>query len=1499
MRRSPHPLLLLVLAPALALAQVSTPEEAACTLQSTSRLDAMLNPTRGSDERFFTTSSGAPNILFVLDTSCSMREWPMTWLNTNYYVYGNDSSGVDPGCRQENVNALGYDPSVTYPRMWTSLESQSEDWFESDRVYRFAGFDGDFGIQRNPVRFDQEPRAQWIANTDEAACTRLGTWNATMTQACVSCLQRRGYFQLWPTNFIARGNFLNFYSPRGHAATNVLSQVIRDTPRARFGIVTFSAGSGAQGTVSWGSQTTVRFAPFGPRCDQANLQAQVDAHRDSLLRKLANGLQFNTGTPLTSALYGASYYFRSSSSDPFPTWFRSFPKPPNGFNDEPSPGRASVCLSCSFNAMVLLTDGEPNETSIKLPTELSTRPVPCEGCGRYEARSGASANGDDSQIHRVASWMWNNDLRPELPGMQRLATYTVGFALNNPEALSILRATAQAGGGRFYTATNTSQLKTAIQAIVDDVQNRSIAFSSASVSSFQTGDSTLSALLPRMSPTRTETPWTGDLWRFGQYNEFIEGRDHNGDGDREDLLLVDRAGDVVVEDNAGVFVKQGTSNSAEQFWEARRTLQTQARVEGTPRTVVGRRIFTTLDTSRDGRLTHEDEMVEFTSANASRLRHYLGVLGTPACPTLESSGVVEPGQVLTGLKVSVSQAASTLRVSVPTTMTQEWLDDLCVQVLVEFIRGMDFEDEDGDGVRDEVRNSVLGDIFHSSPVVVDPPVDKALCDLGVHPQCLRTLYSRQLDGTAFTPLAQTRIERCGQQQNVDAYEAYAHLYRQRDKVALVGANDGMLHAFRDSVATERCVSGLPFIDYSPLGRVGKKTGEEVWAYIPPDLLSRLYEHALGHTYYVDGDIMVRDVWVDGSGSTSGGPNGTKEADEFHTVAVVAEGRGGVHYFALDLEADPNSGDFQVPRLRWMFPQPDSTEAALFGKTLYSLSPRPPPVGPVLIQSNGSPGAIQRYGVPTHERWVVMLSGGWSPMGDKGRGVYMVDAYQGAVNGRGDNLWWKFDYDPNANSDRTRPQRELTHGVAAPVAMVDYGYQSTVRMDGFFDTAVFGDLIGQLWVARFSVPGRVDTTTGLVDNWSAGRAFQMDRDGINTSGNGRSVRNVWPFYYLPSLGVQPDTGVMRAMVGTGDRYSLLDEQAGTCRFDNPIACAKYQCGMVKLEYKLERLDTKLVNSGHTYQRDRHLESAFNIARNNDPACGNPNDKVVEAEFFKHEVLNCPNASAGPSTFGDVRRTRVECGRDSRGLFSCQRADANPQRLGDLTIAPAASTVSSLGSNRFFGLRVYGGTTSFDETGTGQRTARTFDEARLTDRTTANPSGGNLVNVTATTCNATGLCTGPQATGTQPGWVLDYADGLSHKTASGSTLLSSCAVWSSIYPEQTTEACGTSAARSRFFQADFITGAPNCASALRDSRNNAWLRYSDRTVMAPPTEPAATIQVSKDGRVKYSAVLLEPGSRQATELSISQGNDMLQNIYELPLNRSEHACRHMSAEACNEL
>jgi type IV pilus assembly protein PilY1 len=813
-------------------------------------------------------------------------------------------------------------------------------------------------------------------------------------------------------------------------------------------------------------------------------------------------------------------------------------------------------------------------------------------------------------------------------------------------------------------------------------------------------------------------------------------------------------------------------------------------------------------------------------------------------------------------------------------------------VLVEYVRGMDFST-----TTPKVRAGLMGDIFHSAPVVAQPPVDKFLCDLGISNQCVRTIYSQNLGGVPATPLENETVTRCNQSVSMDAYEAYAHTYRLREKLVLVGANDGMLHAFIDSLAQETCENNLPIISYSPTRATPTRTrepGQELWAFIPPDLLPRLQEMTQGHTYYVDGDIMLRDVWADGSGTKAPAPNGKKEWDEFRTMAIVAEGRGGVHYFALELASNPGTGKFEdKPVLRWMYPQPDSEEAATFGKTLYALTPKAPPVGPVLVEPTSNNVAISRYGANTEERWMVMLSGGWSPGLEKGRGVYMVDAFHGQVNGRTDNLWWKFDYTPNPSNDRDMPRKHLTHSVVAPIAMVDYGRNGAQRLDGFFDTAIFGDTRGQLWVARFTQPGKLGTSSSkLVENWAAARSFQMDRD--NTS----SVKKAWPFHYLPSIGVQPDTGLMRAMIGSGNRYALLDKEAGTCRYDNPDACAKYACGTVEVESQVERIGAKMT-LGHKWNSGTLTSTTHTRTPNpSTVACG-----TTVGELTKHDVLACPNqTSTGPINEDrpNLRRTKVTCGMNANSQFVCTTTSPVAENYKDIVLKPSTTTMDGLGNNRFFGVRIYGAAGQmFDETLTSPstnpvvRSAAQYDDARLTDRSGSSPQGGDLVNVSDTTCDATGACQGAKADDKGAGWVLEYEDGPQHKTASGASVLSSCALWNVMYPHETITECASSVARSRFFQANFITGEPNCASSLEGAR------YQEKNVSSPPTEPTATVEVSKSGKLRLSAISLPPGAEQAQQVNVSQDDDMLQNVYELPLGPAEHACRHSSLASCEAI
>lgn len=173
-------------------------------------------------------------------------------------------------------------------------------------------------------------------------------------------------------------------------------------------------------------------------------------------------------------------------------------------------------------------------------------------------------------------------------------------------------------------------------------------------------------------------------------------------------------------------------------------------------------------------------------------------------------------------------------------------DDDHREQIIEFVRGKDAFDRDRDDDTEEDRAFKLGDIFHSSPVLVFPPA------------------TRTSDST---------------------YAAFEQTYHSRPKLILVGANDGMLHAF------------------------DADTGVERWAFIPPDLLSGLSwltRTSGDHRYFVDGSPKVADVKIDGS---------------WKTIVMFGERRGGGYYHALDI-TDTSA----APTYLWSFSDARITES---------------------------------------------------------------------------------------------------------------------------------------------------------------------------------------------------------------------------------------------------------------------------------------------------------------------------------------------------------------------------------------------------------------------------------------------------------------------------------------------------------------------------------------------------------------------------------------------
>jgi len=216
---------------------------------------------------------------------------------------------------------------------------------------------------------------------------------------------------------------------------------------------------------------------------------------------------------------------------------------------------------------------------------------------------------------------------------------------------------------------------------------------------------------------------------------------------------------------------------------------------------------------------------------------------------------------------------------------------------------------------------------------------------------------------------------------------------------------------------------------------------------------------------------------------------------------------------------------------------------MFGQTWGQFSPRPPPIGAVMLQTSNTAGPAN-YGFDhTEERYAVFLNGGHSPYMNRGRLAALLDVYTGVP-------LFLAKYDP-ANSASQQSQA-MRFGFPATGALIDYGTANSFQPDGFFDTGVMSDEGGQIWAFRFAVPGHIDSTTKRVDNWTFGRAYEPNSSASDDS------RYHQPIYTIAATTVQEETGWLRAFVGTGDRAHVRSQNGGDCRPDDPMSCISAGC-----------------------------------------------------------------------------------------------------------------------------------------------------------------------------------------------------------------------------------------------------------------------------------------------------------------------------------------------------
>ena len=1540
------------------------------------------------DEEFFAVPGGPPNVMFLLDNSLSMFQLPnpppaqAAGTGTCTGTFLNQYTALRTNVPYDN----GYTTSLlTDNPPWGAGCSGSTCLFVGTSYYRYGSvstsFNGDWDT------------ASATPRTSADAC--LGALPSVGgVAACQACLDSAGYY-VWTTGGFGgatsaafKGDFLNGYPPKFIAARKVIKDLIsiddsHPSPldNVRFGLTIFNPNSASCGGIGSalascdGGQLVV---PLGPNCDAYPMtDALQQVPRQAIINALNNSAQvpFVSYTPLAETLFNiGQYYTPGGNPQLYDTLFGNGWRN-NGFAETAGgtigaswtgggKNQKSICWACQQSSVVIVTDGQPTvdnnlpKPAIATHSGFGTPPsddfrnwsngtINCPTCGTDQV------NGSKNLLHKVAYFLYQNDLRADYTGTQNVLTYTVSFGLDpvaDATAIALLQKTADlgqgagAGGGLFANAANGADLNQALYNALTDVVSRATSFSNANTSTLQTGGRT-QLFLTRFRPHKDPT-WEGHVYRFNLFYEFAMGCDStktnaqqttvtcgaktlnpnlNGDVDAsgkaicDGLFKLDQDCDPVMEDQNGNFVKAtfdpvthllvATATPANPYWDAGQVLSDSTRTgyrSADENAANKRTIWTVTDANGDGQFTAADGLTAFTAANAATLAPLMQLDPTWCLGLLQRASLCGSGSAPACPTVAGWTAANT---------------NYCAQQIIYFIRGWDVLDQDGDNCagpgnpnnagcpagqdgeqRDRASDSrtdpsfwKLGDVFHSSPIVVEPPVDEFTCDLGLDSQCVATLHSPQ----SLTLATQTKMDCTAATCDVngngtldpgeDAYSMYRKNNLGRQQILLVGANDGMLHAFDAGVPASGTVGPFGYT-YTP------GTGAELWAFIPPDLLPKLKNALDNHDYFVDGDVMVRDVWFDAN------KDGMKQPSEFHTVAVMSERSGGSVFTALDVTS-PLS-----PQFRWAFPKLCTGEVNMVGQSWTGFAPRPPPIGPVQIALPYTNGPADPMSRGFEERWVVGLNGGYDPSLTRGKGMWIADVWTGDV-------LWGFTNDDFQNSINANASM---WPVPASPALVDTGKSgdATAQFDGFFDSLTWADMGGQMFVARLDPPGTIDATTGRVTNWTAARFFEEQRQADDS----QQVTGRSEFYFMPANAVDGATKFLHTYVGSGNREHILQVGAG-CSPDNVLGCCQSGCSVVDV--------TSHFNYAGSSNCDvtQHFKCQGGVMRQDKSVVGGTCTGFqcggLNANVQLH--LACGNAGNPPDVIAHLK-----C--DSNGNCCQTIGDGTCVKVTKGKALNPAKLTPSTSHNRFYGIWSYGGSRVFGTTSNFATTltqAQTLDQNRFTDIA----FGSSCLGTAGSTCTAIqttqasvngfggvtcgGGVTTCSATSYDAGWFYEFGDvcplascnppppWLDEKTGSSADVIAGCTVWNTFRPlgsgisVAATPCTNQSGVPQNYnYVANAVTGVPDTKCGY--SGTSAIYRASYRQSIAPPLAPTMLLGIS-GGKVQASSGqpgdpgAPPPGGDKAKAMGGTRS--LSQQGYWLEVPRDLHQCRHADPTQCD--
>jgi len=430
------------------------------------------------------TAQTIPNVMLIIDSSGSMGDQEQTREVYDYtqvypgaatpcdpnYLYWTEYKKVVPTCDPANTKRIA---KTAYVCDFSTKQLQGIGTYRGRMAQHRLGSSGFFSILLGLANTVHWQKIEAGNDTDPVECQKDDGDHGDGVNTAQVYAQRGGdkapftsnkkeriHWGSWPTSqsvTMFDGNYLNYIEnpvlimdSRIGIVQDTATAILNSIEGINVGIMRFNSVDGGPVVLDL---------------------TDLDTNRASILATL-NGIPSGGWTPVSETVYESARYWRGLPAH-YGELVNENPTDPNALiSTAPEIYERPTSKACAKNFNVVLTDGLPTE-DLDTPGLVDALP----DWGTTLGYAGCTGTGDGACLDDVSAYLFNDDIDPNLPGIQTVTTHTIGFAINLP----ILEEAALRGGGSYFQADDVQSLTLALLEIVNDIQDRNLSFAAPAV----------------------------------------------------------------------------------------------------------------------------------------------------------------------------------------------------------------------------------------------------------------------------------------------------------------------------------------------------------------------------------------------------------------------------------------------------------------------------------------------------------------------------------------------------------------------------------------------------------------------------------------------------------------------------------------------------------------------------------------------------------------------------------------------------------------------------------------------------------------------------------------------------------------------------------------------------------------------------------------------------------------------------------------------------------